>query len=121
MLKMTESPDESVLSKNNGSKLAFNRNNISRLASGKNDGDYKVDGFDSNEVKHAKKSEELKSQKLSKSQKSAKSGKKLLKSGNSPNFDTKKAGQNFLTFGTRETFNYLQLTFTKASIFWYLI
>ena len=51
----------------------------------------------------------------SKGKKSAKS-KKPSKSGNSPNFDAKKAGLSFLTPGARETFNSLQLAFTKAPI-----
>ena len=64
----------------------------------------------------AKKSGKSKGQNLSKSQKSAKLGKSLPKSGNSPNFSTTKAGPSFLTLGARETFNRLQLTFTKAPI-----
>ena len=61
----------------------------------------------------------LKIKKLSKSQKSAKSRKKLLKSGNLPNFDTKKKGLNFLTLNIKMAFNYLWLVFTKALILWY--
>ena len=34
-------------------------------------------------------------------------------------FNTKKAGPNFLTSGTREAFNYLRFAFTKALIFEY--
>ena len=62
----------------------------------------------------------------SESQKSSKSGnsegkksaksKKPSKSGNSPNFDAKKAGPSFLTPGAREAFNRLRLAFTKAPI-----
>ena len=62
------------------------------------------------------KSENSKSVKLSKPQKSAKSRKKLLKSGNSHNFNAKKAGLSFLTFGARETFNCLWLMFIKVLI-----
>ena len=59
-----------------------------------------------------------KGQKSSKSQKLAKS-KKPSKNGNSPNFDTKGSRLSFLTPKTRAAFNCLQLTFTKAPIFWY--
>ena len=62
----------------------------------------------------------------SESQKSSKSGnlegkksaksKKPSKSGNSPNFNTKKAGPSFLTPGAREAFNRLRLAFTEAPI-----
>ena len=51
----------------------------------------------------------------SESKKSAKS-KKPSKSGNSPNFDAKKAGSSFLTPGAREAFNRLRLAFTEAPI-----
>ena len=51
----------------------------------------------------------------SESKKSAKS-KKPSKSGNSPNFNAKEAGPSFLTLGTKEAFNRLQLAFTKAPI-----
>ena len=59
------------------------------------------------------------SQKLSKSRKSAKSRKKLSKRRNSPNFDTKEPGPNFLTPGAREIFNRLRLAFIEALIFWH--
>ena len=78
-----------------------------------------VDGGDDNEL--AKKLGKLsKSLKLSKSgnskcKNSAKS-KKPSKIGNSPNFDTQKAGPSFLTPKTRAAFNRLRLTFTKAPI-----
>ena len=57
--------------------------------------------------------------KSSKFQKLAKSGKKLSKSGNSSNFDTKKNGPSFLTPNTRMAFNCLRLAFTKAPILWH--
>ena len=70
-----------------------------------------------------------KSRKLSKGLKLPKSGnskgknlaqsKKLLKSGNLPNFDVKKAGPSFLTLKARAAFNRLQLAFTKALILWH--
>ena len=90
-----------------------------------------VDGIE-DDNKLIKKCEKLsktrklsKSQKLSKtrksfkSQKSAKLEKKLLKSGNLSNFNTKKNEPNFLTPDTRTAFNYLRLAFTKASILQY--
>ena len=60
------------------------------------------------------------SQKLSKSgnsegKKSAKS-KKPLKSGNSPNFNAKEAGPNFLTPEAKAAFNRLWLAFTETPI-----
>ena len=61
----------------------------------------------------------LKTRKLSKSWKLAKSGKKLLKSGNLPNFDTNKNKPSFLAFDAKMAFNYLRLTFIKARIFWH--
>ena len=76
-------------------------------------------GFDISDggsVKITKKSEKSKDQNLFKSQILAKLGKKLLKSGNSPNFDAKKNKPSFLTHKTKATFNCLQLTFTKALI-----
>ena len=65
----------------------------------------------------------LKSLKLSKSRNSK--GKKLakskkpLKSGNSPNFDAKKADPSFLTSEARSAFNRSWLAFTKAPILWH--
>ena len=64
-------------------------------------------------------SENLKSEKLSKFRKLAKSGKKLLKSKNSFNFDTKKNGPSFLTLNAKMIFNRLWLVFIKVLIFWY--
>ena len=144
MLKTTRLFDKLAPSKNNGSKLNFRKNDNSRLIFKRNDGNNKVNGFGVNEngVKHAKKLEKLsklgklksektsKSWKLSKSGKSksektfksqnwAKSRKKLLKSGNSTNFDAIKDGPKFLTPNTRITFNRLWLAFIEALIFWH--
>ena len=120
MLKTTNKP---APNKNDGSKSASSRNNDSRPVSGKNDGNSEVDGFDGDDMEHAKKSEKSKGQKLAKSQKSSKSekskgekSKKLPKSGNSPNFDAKNTGPNFLTPEARSAFNRLRLAFTEAPI-----
>ena len=51
--------------------------------------------------------------------KNSANSKKPSKSGNSPNFDAKEAGPNFLTPKARATFNRLQLAFTKAPILWH--
>ena len=108
---------------NDGNKLASCRNDDSRPASEKNDGDGEVDGFGGDGVEHAKKSENLKGQKLAKSRKSSKSGKskgekskKLPKSGNSPNFDAKDTRPSFLTPGAKEAFNRLWVAFIEAPI-----
>ena len=53
------------------------------------------------------KSGNLKCKKLSKSQKLAKLGKKLSKSGNSPNFNIKKNRPSFLIPDTKMVFNHL--------------
>ena len=113
MLKTTNEP---APSRNDGSKSAFSRNNDSRLASEKNDGDGEVNGYNDDGVKHAKKSGKSKGQKTFKSQKSAKSGKNSSKSGNSPNFGATEAGPSFLTPGARKAFNRLQLMFIEAPI-----
>ena len=60
-----------------------------------------------------------KTRKLPKFQKLAKSRKKLLKSGNLPNFNAKKNRPSFLILNTRTTFNYLWLAFIKALILQY--
>ena len=95
-------------------KPALSKNDGSRLASKKNDGNGKVDEFGDNGVEHTKKSEKLKGQNLAKSQKSSKSGKskgektkKLSKSENLPNFDAIKAGPIFLIPSTMEAINRL--------------
>ena len=97
---------------------------------GEGEGGDGVDGVGSVEI--AKKSGKLKGQKTPKSQKLAKSwklsksekskgkkSKKPPKSGNSPNFDAKDTGPNFLTPEARSAFNRLRLAFTKAPILWY--
>ena len=61
--------------------------------------------------------ENPKSEKMFKSQNLAKSGKKLSKSKNSTNFDTRKNRPKFLTPNAKTTFNCLRLAFTKSSIF----
>ena len=138
MLKMTQSPDKPAPSRNDGSRLAFNRNDDSRPVSGKNDGNDEVDrfGVGGNGVKHAKKSGKSKSEKTFKSQKSSKSGKskgkkmskswnlaksrkKLSKSGNSTNSDVTEDGPKFLTPDARTAFNHLWLAFIEASILWH--
>ena len=53
---------------------------------------------------------------MSKFQNLAKSGKKLLKIGNSTNFNAMKNRSKFLTPDTRTAFNHLQLAFTEALI-----
>ena len=65
------------------------------------------------------KSINLKGEKLSKSYNLAKSKKKLSKSENSPNFNIKENGLSFLTLNVKIAFNCLQLTFTKALIFYH--
>ena len=114
MLKMTEPTDKLASGRNNNSKSASSKNNNSRSASGKNDNNGETDEFSvgGNNVEHSKKSGKWKGQKLAKS-------KKLLKSGDSFDFGTIKAGPSFLTLDTRTAFDYLWLTFTKAPIFWY--
>ena len=118
MLKTTGSPDKPALSRNDGSRSASSRNDDSRPASGRNDGDGEVDkfGVGRNGMEHAKKSGKSKSEKTSKSQNLAKSGKKLLKSGNSTNFNATRAKPKFLTPNARTAFNHLRLAFTKALI-----
>ena len=56
---------------------------------------------------------------MSKSQNLAKSRKKLIKSGNSTNFNTIEDGPKFLILDTRIAFNCLWLVFIKASILRY--
>ena len=115
MLKTTRLPDKPALSKNDDSRPAFR----------KNEGNSEVNGFDvsRNGVKHIKKSEKLfklgksKSKKTFKSRNLAKLGKKLSKSENSTNFDAIKDGPKFPTSDDRTTFNHLQLVLTKAPIF----
>ena len=70
ILKTIRLPDKPIPSRNNGSKLAFNKNNNNRPASRKNNGNNEIDGFSvsRNSMEYAKKSEKLsKLGKLSKS------------------------------------------------------
>ena len=113
MLKMTGSPD----------KPASGRNNSSKLASGRNNGDGGVDKFGSDCVEHAKKSGKSKEPKLAKSQKLSKSGKckgkkskKQSKSENSHIFGVTEFEPSFLTPKARLAFNYLRVSFMAAPI-----
>ena len=106
MLKISGPPDKPATSRNNGSRPAF----------GRNDGDGEVDEFGDSGMEHAKKSGKSKGQKTSKSRKSAKSGKNSSKSGNLPNFGATKTEPSFLTPKARSAFNRLRLAFTKAPI-----
>ena len=125
MLKTIRSLDKPASSRNNNSKSTSSRNNNNRPAFGRNNSNGKIDRFSvgGNSVEHTKKLGKLsklgksKSEKTSKSQNLAKSGKKLLKSGNSTNFNTTEDKPKFLTPDARTTFNHLRLTFNKAPIF----
>ena len=127
ILKTTGSPNEPASSKNNGSRLAVSKNDDSKPASGRNDGNGEVDGFDGDNVEHAKKSRKSKNKNLAKSQKLAKSrklpksgkSKNLSKSENLPNFSTKDGRPSFLTPKARSAFNRLWLAFNKAQILWH--
>ena len=66
-----------------------------------------VDGVEGGNQSIEKCGKLSKTGKLFKSQKSAKSRKKLSKSGNLPNFDTKKNRPSFLTPDARTAFNHL--------------
>ena len=113
---MLKTISEPAVSQKNGSKSPSSRNDNSRPASGRNDGDGEVDGFSGDGMEHAKKSGKSKGQKTSKSQKSSKSGKNSSKSGNLPNFGATELGPSFLTPEARAAFNRLRLAFTKAPI-----
>ena len=65
---MTELFDKPVFNKNNSSKSAFSRNDNSKLVFRKNDDNNEINKFDINKngVRYAKKSEKLKSEKMSK-------------------------------------------------------
>ena len=101
MLKMTRSSDEP----------ASNRKNGSKPASGKKDGNGKVNEFGGDSMEQTKKSGKSKSQNSAKSQKLSTSGKskggkskgekskKPSKSANLPNFGIIKAKPSFLTPG----------------------
>ena len=81
MLKKTKLLDKPVLSKNNNGRLTSKQSNKKN----------KIDRFDGNTVEYRKlKAPKLSKSKKSKSEKLAKS-KILAKTGNSPNFGTKKA------------------------------
>ena len=112
MLKTT---NELAPSKNDGRRSASSRNNDSRPAFGRNEGNGEVDGFGGG-VEHVKKSEKSKGQKTSKSRKLAKLGKNSSKSGNLPNFGATESGPSFLTPEARSAFNRLRLVFTEAPI-----
>ena len=100
---------------------ASSKNDSSRPISEKNNSNSEVDEFNSDGVEYAKKSGKSHGQNLAKSQKLSKSkgekSKKLSKSRNLPNFNTTKAGPNFLTPNARESFNCLRLAFIEAPIF----
>ena len=116
MLKITELSDKLALSRNNDNESAPSRNNNRKpaLERNKNNGEINRFGIDSDGMEYAKILGKLKGQKLAKSQilsKSRKSqdkkSKKLSKIGNSPNFDDKENGPNFLTPSAKEVFNHL--------------
>ena len=113
-------------SRNDDSRSASSRNNDSKPAFERNDFNGEVNRFGGDGVEHTKKSGKSKGQKLAKSQKLSKSAKskgekskKPPKSGNSPNFDAKDTGPNFLTPEARSAFNRLRLAFTEAPILWH--
>ena len=124
MLKTTRSPDKPASNKNNNSKLAFSKNNNSRPTFERNNSNNKVNkfGVNRNNVEHAKKLGKLfksgksKSKKMFKSQNLTKLRKKLLKNGNSINFNATKDGPKFLTSDIRTAFNCLWLVFIEAPI-----
>ena len=113
MLKTTRSLDKLSLSRNNGSRSAFSKNDNGNSDSKKNKSNSEVNKFGGDNMEHTKKSK--KSKKLSKSRK------KPPKSGNSPKFGTKKVGINILISDARIAYNYLWLAFIKAPIFDILI
>ena len=132
LTSILKTTNQLALSKNNGSGSASNINDDSRPAFERKNGNSEVNGFGDDDVEHVKKSGKSKSQKTSKSQKSAKpqklsklgkskgeKSKKPPKSKNSPNFDAKDSGPNFLTPEARSAFNNLRLTFTEALILWH--
>ena len=101
-------------------KLALGKNNNNRSALKKNNNDNKINRFSDsgNDIKYTKKLKKpknqklcklgkLKSEKLFKFQNLAKLKKKLLKSGNLLNFNTKKTDPSFLTFDNKIIFNNL--------------
>ena len=129
MLKTTGLSDKPTPSRNNDNKPASSRNYGSKPVSERNNGNSEI-RFSSDGVKHTKKLEKSKSQKLFKLKKSkskktfksqnlAKSRKKLSKSENLSNFGAIKASPKFLIFDAKIVFNCLWLTFIKASILKY--
>ena len=111
MLKTIGSPKEPASNRNDSSRPTFEKNN----------GNDEFDEFGDDSVKQVRKSG--KSKKLAKSRKLSKLGKpkgkkskKLPKSGNSPNFNAKDSGPNFLTTKARSAFNRLRLAFIEALI-----
>ena len=106
MLKSTALPEKSTL-------------NRLEVGDGEGSDDISGDG-----VEITKKSGKSKGQKAAKSQKLSKSGKskgkklkKPSKSGNLPNFNSKKVGPSFPTPKAKTAFNRLRLDFTKTPIF----
>ena len=60
ILKITGSPDNPALSRNNGSKSASTRNNNSRQVSKRNNSNDEIDEFDGDNVAYTRKSEKSK-------------------------------------------------------------
>ena len=106
MLKIMGLPNKSTFSKNNSNKLAFSKNNGNKLITKKNDGNSKIKLGD-NGVKHIKKSEKLKGQKMFKSPNLAKSKKKSSKNRNSFNFDVIEAEPKFFISNAKMAFSHL--------------
>ena len=103
MLKTTGSPDMS------GPEVRNDNGKVIRFGDG--------DSSEKLAKKSGKLSKGLKLSKLGNSKgKNLAKSKKPSKSGNSPNFDTKKAGPSFLTPEARAAFNCLWLAFTKAPV-----
>ena len=115
MLKITNKLSPS---RNNGNWSASSKNDNSKPAFVRNDGNGEIDRFGDDGVKYAKMSGKSKGQKKFKSWKSAKF-KKPSKNGNLPNFDAKNRGPSFLTLKAKAVLNRLQLAFTKALILWH--
>ena len=107
MLKMIKSPYKLAFNRNNGSKLTLDKNNDRKPSFGPNNDNIKIDEFGGDCIKLTKKSGKSKVQKLFKSQKLSKLEKKLSKSRNSPNFSATKVESTFLNSSTRAVFNHL--------------
>ena len=110
MLKTTQLSDKPSLSRNDGSRLASNKNYSSKPAFKKKNSNNEV-GFDNDSIEYTNKLKKSKSQNLAKFQKLSKSKKlkseKLLKDKNLPHFNITEAGSSFLTFDARTAFNCL--------------